>query len=138
MRPVLYLFTTVAVMVLAFWAYRENYRTQAALTQMEAVQRQIGTLREDLGVLRAEWAYLNRPARLRELVNMNFDRLGLVPFGAEQFVDVGQIAFAPPRRPVTAEGPAWPGPAAMAGSLPATPAIRPPGFPPLRPQERTP
>ena len=65
MRSVLYLLTTLAVMALAFWAYRENYRTQAALSEMTAVQRQIANLREDLGVLRAEWAFLNRPERLR-------------------------------------------------------------------------
>ena len=79
MRSVLYLLTTLAVMALAFWAYRENYRTQAALSEMTAVQRQIANLREDLGVLRAEWAFLNRPERLRELVNLNFDKLRLVP-----------------------------------------------------------
>ncbi|ATQ55867.1 cell division protein FtsL [Paracoccus yeei] len=127
MRSVLYLLTTLAVMALAFWAYRENYRTQAALSEMTAVQRQIANLREDLGVLRAEWAFLNRPERLRELVNLNFDKLRLVPFGADQFVDVGQVAFPPPRA------------AATAGFDPANPPIeRPAGFPPLRPQETTP
>ena len=89
MRSVLFLLTTLIVMGLAFWAYRENYATQSALTRMDDVQRQIGGLREDLVVLRAEWAYLNRPGRLRELVNMNFDKLKLLPFGADQFVDVG-------------------------------------------------
>ena len=97
MKSVLYLLTTLIVMGLAFWAYRENYRTQATISEMSNVQRQIGGLREDLGVLRAEWAFLNRPERLRELVNLNFSRLKLVPFTADQFVDVGQVAFASPK-----------------------------------------
>ena len=126
MRSVLFLLTTLIVMGLAFWAYRENYSTQSAITEMADVQRQIGGLREDLIVLRAEWAYLNRPERLRELVNLNFDKLKLVPFGADQFVDVGQVAFPPPEAP--APPPGTEGPAIE----------RPAWYPPRRPQESTP
>ena len=99
MRALMYLLTVLAVMGLAFWAYRENYRTQAAIDEMNGIQNEIGGLREQLGVLRAEWAYLNRPERLRELVNLNFDKLRLVPFDSSQFVDVGQVAFPPPKAP---------------------------------------
>ncbi|MFC3571097.1 cell division protein FtsL [Paracoccus sp. TOH] len=126
MRSVLYLLTALVVMGLAFWAYRENYRTQSAISEMSDIQRQIGRLREDLGVLRAEWAYLNRPERLRQLVNLNFDKLKLVPFGSDQFVDVGQVAFPAPKAPEP--------PPAAAG----IPAERPAGYPPRRPQESTP
>ena len=83
MRNLLFVLTAVAVMGLAFWAYRENYRTQAALAEVEDLQREIGSLRESLGVLKAEWAYLNRPQRLRELAVINFDRLGLMPLSPE-------------------------------------------------------
>ena len=31
MRPILYALSFLAVMLLAFWAYRENYTTQSAL-----------------------------------------------------------------------------------------------------------
>ncbi|MFH5775684.1 cell division protein FtsL [Paracoccus broussonetiae] len=136
MRSVLYLLTTLVVMGLAFWAYRENYSTQAALTDLGKAQREIATLREDLGVLRAEWSYLNRPDRLRELVNLNFEKLKLVPFSADQYVDVGQVAFPVPVAPQPSD-PA----AALAGAglgTGAVPVERPAGFPPLRPQERTP
>ncbi len=134
MRSVLFLLTTLIVMGLAFWAYRENYRTQSAISEMANVQRQIGGLREDLGVLRAEWAYLNRPDRLRELVNLNFDKLKLVPFGSDQFVDVGQVRFPPPQVPNPASGPAS---GTEAGTETAAVA-RPDWYPPRRPQERTP
>jgi hypothetical protein len=104
MRSVIYLSCVLAVMGLAFWAYRENYRTQAAIDEMRQVQREIGQMREDLGVLRAEWAYLNRPARLRDLVNLNFERLRLVPIESGQFVQLAQIDYpapppVPPKRP---------------------------------------
>ena len=96
MRSVLFLLTTLIVMGLAFWAYRENYRTQAQIDQMQAVQVEIAGLRENLGVLRAEWAYLNRPERLRELVQLNADKLNLKPITSTQFVDTAKIDYPPP------------------------------------------
>ena len=99
MRSVLFLLTTLIVMGLAFWAYRENYSTQSAITEMADVQRQIGGLREDLIVLRAEWAYLNRPDRLRDLATVNFDRLGLLPMEPSQFGTAAQVAYPAPKLP---------------------------------------
>jgi hypothetical protein len=93
MRSLCYVLSAFAIMGLAYWAYQENYETQLALRDVQALQREIGDLREELGVLRAEWAYLNRPDRLRELADINFDRLGLLPLAPEQFGRVDQIAF---------------------------------------------
>ena len=93
MRSLCYLLSAIGIMGLAYWAYQENYQTQLALRDVEALQRDIGELREDLSVLRAEWAYLNRPNRLRELADINFDRLGLLPLALAQFGRVDQIAY---------------------------------------------
>ncbi len=93
MRTLLYVVSALAVMGLAFWAYNENYATQQALRDAEKVQREIGDLRVELSVLRAEWAYLNRPERLRDLAVINFDRLGLLPLRPDQFGRVDQVAF---------------------------------------------
>lgn len=104
MRNVLILLIGLAISgSAAFWAYHENYKTKAALDEMGKVRRDIALLRETLGVQRAEWAYLNSPDRLRELVNLNFDRLGLMPFESNQFAEVAQVAYpAPPAAPETA------------------------------------
>ena len=143
MRALLYVMTVVAVMGLAFWAYRENYRTQAAIDEMNGIQNEIAGLREQLGVLRAEWAYLNRPERLRDLVDLNFERLQLVPVQSGQFVDVEHVdypklrefqgppapdAFTDPQpgpQPGTQPGAAAPVPGAAAGTAIARPASRP-------------
>lgn len=95
MRVFFLILSVMAVMGLGFWAYQENYRTQQALRDVKQLQHEIGELREELGVQRAEWAYLNRPDRLRELANINFDRLGLLPLAPAQFGKVDQIGFPP-------------------------------------------
>lgn len=96
MRTLLYLVAAMTVMGLAFWAYRENYRTQSQIDEMQVVQNEIAGLRENLGVLRAEWAYLNRPERLRELVDINFDRLRLAPVQSNQFGGSRNIDYPDP------------------------------------------
>ncbi|MEM9552159.1 MAG: cell division protein FtsL [Pseudomonadota bacterium] len=101
MKSLLYVFTALVVFGLAFWAYRENYNTQQVLKETQSLQRQIGEAQTRLNVLRAEWAYLNRPDRLRELAEINFGRLGLLPLRAEQFGRVDQVAFPQEELPIT-------------------------------------
>ncbi len=52
-----------------------------------------GSCAKSLSVLKAEWAYLNRPDRLRELADINFERLGLLPFEPRQFGGVSQVNY---------------------------------------------
>jgi hypothetical protein len=96
MRSLMFLVTAAAVLALAFWAYRENYRTQAELDTVRDLRAEIGMLRESLSVLRAEWAYLNRPDRLRELADINFMRLELLPLDPVQFGEVVDVAYPQP------------------------------------------
>ena len=100
MRPFLYVLSFLAVIASGFWAYRENYATQEALKEVSRLNAEIGSLRAGLALQRAEWAYLNRPDRLRELVVANFDKLGLLPLAPEQLGDARVVAY--PRAPAPA------------------------------------
>jgi hypothetical protein len=81
------------MMAFAFWAYRENYATQTQLKEMSEVQNQIAALRDEIAMQKAEWAYLNRPTRLRDLAAMNFDRLGLMPMAPLQLATAADVAM---------------------------------------------
>ena len=93
MRPFLSILSFIAMMAFAFWAYRENYATQTQLKEMSEVQNQIAALRDEIAMQKAEWAYLNRSTRLRDLAAMNFDRLGLMPMAPLQLATAADVAM---------------------------------------------
>ncbi|MGC1506638.1 MAG: cell division protein FtsL [Sulfitobacter sp.] len=102
MRAVLHILTTIAVIALAFWAYRENYATQQALSEADKLHANIRAAHARLAVLKAEWAYQNRPDRLRDLAEINFERLGLLPLHPDQFGQVDEVTYPPaPLLPIT-------------------------------------
>lgn len=137
MKYLLYLSAAVLVVVCATWAYRVNYATQEALNRVADLDRAIAREREAIGVLNAEWAYLNRPDRLRALVDANAHTLDLQPLTPDQFAEVALVAMPPdPLAPPPAEA-AAPGsapglattgaahPSAGQGPLPRAAAARP-------------
>ena len=93
MRSVIYTITFTILVGLAFWAYQENIKTKNTIAHTEKLQKEIGIARASLSILKAEWAYLNRPDRLTELVDLNFGRLQLIPLRASNFSDVDEINF---------------------------------------------
>jgi len=93
MRSLLFLSVIIGVVGLAVWAYQENYQTQDATAKSEELRQNIQRSQERLRVLRAEWAYLNRPDRLRDLVELNYDSLELLPMQADQFGTVDQVPY---------------------------------------------
>ena len=126
MRTILYLATALCVMGLAFWAYHVNYATQGRQTELRALKNGIASLQEGLGVLRAEWAYLNRPDRLRELVNLNFASLGLLPLAPEQFGSAAQVAYPAPPVPEAPLTGAITAPPKRPGVIPVTHLVEDP------------
>ena len=102
MRILLLLVCSAITIFAAYWAYNENYRTQAALKRINRLQVEIANEREAISILNAEWAYLNRPERLRDLVDLNFTDLMLVPLSSDHFGETENIAYPRVRElPVT-------------------------------------
>ncbi|MGR3503675.1 cell division protein FtsL [Pseudaestuariivita sp.] len=99
MRSFLYIVTSCLVIALAFWAYQQNYATQASLSEASQTRAEIRAAQARLSVLKAEWAYLNRPARLQELVESPALGLGLGPLRPEQFGRIDQVSFPPAPQP---------------------------------------
>ena len=93
MKPMVPVFFVTMVLGLAVWAYQQNYATQDELRRIDSLNQQIAVKRERLAVLRAEWAYLNRPDRLRDLAEMNFDRLRLLPLSQTSFGTVRSLPY---------------------------------------------
>ena len=93
LRSLIYTLTFAGLVGLAFWAYQENIKTKTVIAKTEQLQKDIGIARARLSILNAEWAYLNRPERLAELVDLNFDQLQLVPLRASNFSEIRNINF---------------------------------------------
>lgn len=104
MRILLAILGAIVAVGFGFWAYEVNYATQAAERRVRALQEGIAAERERMQMLRAEWAWLNRPERLRALVAAQGEVLGLVPLAPAHFGTVAEVVRP---APVLAEG--WDG-----------------------------
>lgn len=93
MRNGLFLAALAAIVIVATWAYRVNYDVQDALRRVTELRSQIAREREAISVQRAEWAYLNRPERLRELADLHFKTLQLMPLLPDHFAEPEAVSY---------------------------------------------
>jgi cell division protein FtsL len=85
------LFCICLAVAVGFGLFHVKYKVQALEEELARLNSQIVHEQEQLHVLRAEWAYLNRPERLEDL-NSRF--LGLAPVTPAQ---LGRLSDLPPR-----------------------------------------
>lgn len=85
--------SVLGILAVAAWAYGVNYRTAHALKTVERLRGEIAEAREDVQVLSVEWAYLNQPERLREMVETHQDSLGLAPLAPEHHGDLAAVPY---------------------------------------------
>lgn len=76
------------------WAYRTNYKIQEVIDEYYITQSKMETMRKNIRVYQSEWAYLNRPERLRKLANLYYEELRLIPIRATHFIEVEHIPFS--------------------------------------------
>lgn len=93
MKVIVAMLLGLVVLGLGFWAYQENYRTRAALDDLNALQRDLVRMTEERAMLRAEWAWLNRPERLEVLVLANKGSLQLMNMVPEHFGTLEQVGY---------------------------------------------
>lgn len=85
------LFCICLAVAVGFGLFHVKYKVQALEEELSQLNARIVHEQEQLHVLRAEWAYLNRPERLEEL-NGRFLQLGpLVP------AQIGRLEELPTR-----------------------------------------
>ena len=103
MKGFLLMLGLALVMASATWAYKVNYRTHAALDSVSRLHREIIEEAEAISVLSAEWAYLNRPDRLRALTEAHFSELQLMPLHPDHFSDPLKVVYPTPEDPLLAQ-----------------------------------
>ena len=91
MRILIFLGSLLAVVGMAYWAYQQNFETQQAQKRVRTLHQEIAATREALAIQRAEWSHLNRPDRLRDLVDLNFDGLQLLPMTPDSFGSIAEV-----------------------------------------------
>ncbi|MEM8793152.1 MAG: hypothetical protein AAGE80_16145 [Pseudomonadota bacterium] len=89
------LISVSALFVVVVWAYNVNYETRQTFDRLSTLRAEIAAEGEALQVLRVEWAWLNSPARLRELVRAYEGELHLTHLRADHFSYAGSVPFPP-------------------------------------------
>lgn len=82
----------VVVVCAASLLYSVKYRVQAMDEEIAAIRTQIAAERKAIHVLNAEWAYLSRPERVRELAEKH---LKMHSMDGKQMLEVADVPFSP-------------------------------------------
>ena len=81
----------VCVAALAIGLYLVKYSVQDVQRNVSTLKHELAVEKESLHLLNAEWAYLNRPDRLRELADRHLD---LVPLDSRKIDTVAVLPTA--------------------------------------------
>ena len=85
------LINMVCLAVLAIGVYLVKYSVQDVQSNVVTLKTQLASEKESLHLLNAEWAYLNRPDRLRQLADRHLD---LIPLDSRRIENVSVLPVA--------------------------------------------
>ena len=77
----------------AIATYAQKHEAGLAQARAEALEADIADMRDDIAILRAEWATLTDPARIESIVAEHLD---LVPVEHDRFVAIDDLPFPEP------------------------------------------
>tara|TARA_B100001057_G_scaffold333801_1_gene334352 strand:- start:584 stop:907 length:324 start_codon:yes stop_codon:yes gene_type:complete len=93
MKTFFYMLGFSLVFLLASWSYKINYETRENIKTVKKLELEIKDHTEHYEILKAEWAYLNRPERLEKLVERYFFYLRLMPISSRNYIDISSLEF---------------------------------------------
>lgn len=95
MRWILYGLGLSMLAIAVVWSQVVTNQTREALKDVSKLRKEIRHEREVISVLEAEWAWLNRPARLERLVAENNAALALIAMTPDSFAELAEVAMPP-------------------------------------------
>ena len=90
-RVLLFSIVVISTFGLGSWAYKINYESRAASQRVKGLEKSILSAKKESKILKAEWAHLNNPDRLRKLVEYYFLELRLTPINPDDFISFYEI-----------------------------------------------
>jgi len=92
-RFLLFSIVIICTFGLGLWAYKINYESRAASQRVKGLENATLSANKEIKILKAEWAYLNNPERLRKLVEYYFLELRLTPIDPDDFISFSEIQW---------------------------------------------
>ena len=99
MKLVILVVCSVCLIVVSVWAYNVNYKVRATIKVVNYLSSEIEQKESRIKLLKAEWAYLNRPERLNRLITIHFSELGLIPLSHENYISFDKFILSNKKRP---------------------------------------
>lgn len=94
MLRLLHLAVIASLVLAAAYVYKIKFEAAAQAERLAKVRREIHHERDAIALLKAEWAKLDNPMRIQNLVE---NQLDLQPVQATQFGDIGKLPPRPPQ-----------------------------------------
>ncbi len=83
-----------AALLTALLAFSQKHEARELKERLAVLEEELADRRENTRVLAAEWSYLSRPERIKDLAERHLGQL--LPMSVRQFSSIADIPFRPP------------------------------------------